>query len=106
MSSDGTGGRFMATTNRRPTRRTSRAAATVHAPEVGNLAACVEDVRRAALDLAQGPEEPTDFDLLRGRLETARSRFPPLYRDGFTDPFVRHLDALGRTGFTQILLDD
>jgi hypothetical protein len=74
--------------------------------DLGNLAACVEDARRAALDLDPGPADPEDYAALRGRLEAVRTTLPPLYQEQFYQPYVRKLDALGRDGFVKVLLKD
>lgn len=71
--------------------------------DVSNLAACVEDVRRATIDGSTGPGNPTDFDELRGRLESARGKLPPLYRDAVFEPFMNRLSSLGSSGFSQLL---
>lgn len=76
------------------------------APVIGNLSACVEEVRLSALNGDRGPSDPTDFHQLRGRLQAVRSTLPPLYRTAVYDPFVAQLDALGPTGFLQVLLRD
>jgi len=76
------------------------------APDISNLAACIEDARLAGLDMAAGPDDPTDYDQLRGRLHAARQKFPPLYQQEFVDPYIRNVDSLGRSGFTQILISD
>jgi len=76
------------------------------APDIRDMALCIEDARQATLDGDQGPESPTDFHLLRGRLETARNAFPPLYQRDFVQPFIAHLDELGPSGFAQILVRD
>ncbi len=80
--------------------------ATINPPDGSGLTACVEDARRAALDSDPGPAEPTIFHQLRGRLEAARNRLPPLYRDTFVQPFIRTLDALGEQSFNFILIRD
>src|SRR4051812_34235814 len=76
------------------------------APDIRSMTDCIEDVRQAALDGDQGPEEPTDFHQLRGRLEAARSKFPPLYRQEFVEPYIAALDQLGAAQFAQILVQD
>src|SRR5215471_11181307 len=81
-------------------------AAHASAPVISGLAECVEDARLAALDGDSGPAEPTDFHPLRGRLETARSKFPPLYRQEFVEPFVAGLEQLGPASFTEALIRD
>ncbi len=99
----------MATATRRTTRHdgmTEADGAEVLAPDIRNLAACVEDARLAGLDMAQGPDDPTDFDQLRGRLQSARGKFPPLYQQTVVDPYIQKLDSLGRSGFTDILVND
>src|SRR5262249_61598157 len=75
-------------------------------PDISNLANCVEDARLAGLDQDPGPPDPTDFHALRGRLQTVRARFSPLYQQAAFDPFVSKLDDLGESGFNQILLQD
>ncbi|PGU09711.1 hypothetical protein COD22_31340, partial [Bacillus thuringiensis] len=67
---------------------------------------CIEDVRKAALTNIDGPEDPTNYHELRGRLETLRDKLPPLYRDTMYKPFIKKLDELGQEGFTRILLRD
>jgi hypothetical protein len=76
------------------------------APDISHLQTCIEDARQAALDGDQGPAEPTDFHDLRGRLEAARSKFPPLYRQDFVEPYIAEIDSLGQTQFAQILMQD
>src|SRR5262245_38560764 len=74
--------------------------------DIRNLAACVEDVRLAGLDQDEGPPEPLPFHVLRGRLQTARPRIAPLYREVVVDPFTKTLDGLSESEFNQILLMD
>jgi hypothetical protein len=76
------------------------------APDISHLDVCVENARQAGLDSDPGPADPTDFDELRGRLETARNKFPPLYRQEFTEPFTTTIDQLGSPQFTNILISD
>jgi hypothetical protein len=75
-------------------------------PDVDNLSNCVEEVRQAALDGETGPPDPLDFSNLRGRLEAARTKLPPLYRDEVHRPYVDTLNTLGSSQFTEILLSD
>ncbi|HFK1721322.1 TPA: hypothetical protein ACGXQB_003088 [Bacillus cereus] len=75
-------------------------------PDISNLKNCIEDVRKAALTNIDGPEDPTNYHELRGRLETLRDKLPPLYRDTMYKPFIKKLDELGQEGFTRILLRD
>src|SRR5262249_1984186 len=84
----------------------NRPASADDAPDISHLDACIEDVRQAALDSDAGPDDPTDFDQLRGRMEAARNKFPPLYRKEFVEPFIATLDHLGSSQFTQILVRD
>jgi hypothetical protein len=74
--------------------------------DIANMAACVDDVRRATINGDRGPDDPLDFHLLRGRLEAARSKLPPLYRDTVFSPFVSKLDQIGSSGFTGVLNDN
>jgi hypothetical protein len=80
--------------------------ATINAPDLRGLAACVDDAKRAALDADSGPSEPNQYHPLRGRLEAVRGKLPPLYQDTFVDPFVRVLDRIGEAGFSRILVRD
>jgi hypothetical protein len=75
-------------------------------PDISNLNACIADVKQAAWDTDSGPAEPVDFHQLRGRLEAARDKMPPLYVDSVYKPFVNTLDRLGPSGFTQVLMSD
>jgi hypothetical protein len=75
-------------------------------PSVLNLDACVQDAREAALDSDPGPPEPTNYHQLRGRLQAAQAKFPPLYRQAVVDPFIQQIDQLGQDGFTQLLVQD
>jgi len=84
----------------------SRSTQSAELPGVTHLDTCIEDVRQSALDSDRGPDDPTNFDELRGRLETARNKFPPLYRQEFVEPFVATIDQLGATEFTRILIQD
>lgn len=72
-------------------------------PDLSNLEFCVEDAKMAALEKSSGPDDPTDYHLLRDRLEAAKTKLPPLYREAVYQPFVRKLDELGEPGFHQIL---
>lgn len=78
------------------------------APQVdlSNLPACVEDAMTAALDSDAGPEDPTNFQDLLTRLEAARPKLPPLYREAVLAPFLSSLNQLGPAGFHQILERD
>jgi hypothetical protein len=84
----------------------ARGIATINPPDLVNLDGCTEDARQAALDGDAGPEPPTRFFALRGRLEAVRKRFPPLYRDDFVTPYIHTLDELGEAGFNQVLMRD
>lgn len=70
------------------------------------LSRCTEDARMAALDRDTGPDDPTDFHDLRGRLTAARAKVPPLYIGEVYEPYVNALDQLGPAGFHQVLLQD
>lgn len=75
-------------------------------PDIRNLSNCVEEVRQAALDLDPGPPEPLPFNVLRGRLQAARPKLSPLYRDAVCDPFIAMLNQLSESEFNEILLTD
>lgn len=80
--------------------------ATVNPPNINGIAAVTEDARVAGVDSDPGPAEPRQFHALRGRLEAVRDKFPPIYQDSFVEPFIKQLDKLGESKFTQILLKD
>jgi hypothetical protein len=75
-------------------------------PDLSGLEACILDAKRAALASDPGPAEPTDYADLRRRLDAARERLPPLYREHVFTPYCATLDRLGREGFTSILMRD
>jgi hypothetical protein len=75
-------------------------------PDFSNLQNCIEEARQAALDQDPGPPEPLQFHVLRGRLQAARAKMPPIYLDAVFNPYVRALDELGENGFNQILFSD
>lgn len=74
--------------------------------DIGNLAACIEDARRATLDRDPGPADPLDYHNLRGRPEASRDKLPPLYREIVFEPYTQKLDELGVGGFASILRRD
>lgn len=76
------------------------------APDVSNLAQCVDDARLAALDGDSGPAEPSGYPQLLGRLEAARETLPPLYHDTVFVPFVNTLQRIGQSGYTRLLMRD
>jgi hypothetical protein len=75
-------------------------------PDISNLNRCIEDVKKAELEYDAGPEDPSNYSQLRGRLEASRNKFSPLYREIFFEPFVNELNRIGETGFTSILMSD
>jgi hypothetical protein len=81
-------------------------ATAVSPPNITNLDECVEDARRAGLDSDLGPQDPTNYQQLRGRLQAVRVKFPPLYRQTVVDPFIKQIDDLGQEAFTEILVQD
>ncbi|WP_242392775.1 hypothetical protein [Anaeromyxobacter oryzisoli] len=85
-------------------RTASRSAA--DRPSLGNLAACIADARAAALERDDGPADPADYRSLLARLEKARAKLPPLYRQATGDPFVATLEKLGARGFKDVLGQD
>jgi len=48
-------------------------------PSIGGLPACIEDVRQAGLDGDAGPDDPTEFNQLRGRLVVLGRNNPAPY---------------------------
>lgn len=75
-------------------------------PDISNLPACVDDAKQAGLNANPGPGDPTDYFQLLGRLEAARPKLPPVYREAVYKPFVEKLNELGQSSFNQILLSD
>jgi len=75
-------------------------------PDLSNLRNCIEEARQAALDQDPGPPDPLQFNPLRGRLQSARAKMPPIYLDAVFNPYVRTLDDLGESQFNEILLAD
>jgi hypothetical protein len=75
-------------------------------PDISNLSKCIEDIARTVLEYDAGPEDPTIYGPLRGRLEASRGKLPQLYREAFFEPFVMELDRIGETGFNSILVSD
>lgn len=89
------------------TRLTTRSQATsTQLIDISNMAACVEDVRLAALDSDVGPSDPQDFGNLMGRLVAASDTLPPLYRETVYNPFMKTMADLGPDGFMELLLSD
>lgn len=75
-------------------------------PDIDNLQNCIEDARQAGLDQDPGLADPVQFDALRGRLQAARSKMPPLYLQAAFTPFVQTLDEIRENGFNRILISD
>jgi len=80
--------------------------AAVASRDIAGLPACIDDARLAALDKDSGPPEPDSYPPLLARLESARARLVPLYRDTMASPFIATLRQIGEPGFNQILLGD
>jgi hypothetical protein len=75
-------------------------------PVLTGLAACSEEAKIAALDNDPGPIDPTDYHTLLGRIQVAKPNLPKLYQQAAAQPFFDKLQALGESGFQQILLQD
>jgi len=75
-------------------------------PDISHLDVCIEDVRQAAVDSDTGPDDTADYDQLRGRLEAARNKFPPVYRQDFVEPYVATINRLGPMEFMKVLIQD
>lgn len=73
--------------------------------DISNLDELTQDAKKATLNGDTGPEDPTDYNMLRGRLEACRDKLPPKYRDAAYKPFVNTLNEQGRDGFIEILLN-
>ena len=74
--------------------------------DISNMVNCIEDVKKAVLENDRGPEDPTNYSQLRGRLEASRNKLPPLYRENFFQPYVNKIDEIGEQGFNDILMSD
>jgi hypothetical protein len=75
-------------------------------PDLSSLPACIQDAMTAALAADPGPGEPAGYADLMGRLEAARERLPPLYREHVLVPYRTTLERLGEEGFDTILSRD
>lgn len=75
-------------------------------PDISNMAACIENVKRAVLLNLQGPLDPTDYNQLRGRLYAAKDKLPRMYQQTVAIPFILALDELGQQGFSDLLTRD
>jgi hypothetical protein len=73
-------------------------------PNLSGLTACTADAKEAALNNDAGPANETDFDHLLQRLEAAKVRLPSTYVTAAGNPFSDKLNAIGRAGFTRILV--
>ena len=73
---------------------------------LAGLEACVEEARLAALAPGDGPAVPTAFASLRGRLEAAREKLPPLYQRAVANPLLASLEDLGARGLARLLAED
>lgn len=74
--------------------------------KITGLGFCQEEVRNATLEGDTGPADTTNFSELMGRLVSAKSKLPPLYRMELYEPFIHQLSDLGQDGFNEILLQD
>ena len=61
---------------------------------LNNLSNCIEEARQAVPDGDAGPPDPTEFKNLRGRLEPARTKLPPVCREAVFRPYVQTLNKL------------
>lgn len=89
-----------------PTKPAAVAAATAPAPDIANLAACVDDARAGGMDTDTGPADQLNYDALTRGLESASANFPPLYKQDFVEPFATAVRGLGEHKFNEILLRD
>lgn len=74
--------------------------------DISNLKGCIYDSKRSFLDNDRGPEDSTNYNQLRGRLEASRNKFPPLYQEIDVNPYIRKINEIGEQGFISILLRD
>jgi hypothetical protein len=79
---------------------------TIRTIDAGQLPACAEEVRVAALDRDPGPGEPGTYSVLRKRLEAARPKLPPLYQQEMLEPFLAALGEMGEAGYRELLRRD
>ena len=70
-------------------------------PDIKNLQNCTEEARQAALDSNAGPQEPNQYHLLLGRLQTAKAKIPPLYLDSALTLISKSLSRLAKTSSTR-----
>lgn len=71
-----------------------------------NLESCILEAQQAAQNRNMGPTEPTNFSALRDRLGACLSKHPPLYCENVVKPYISSLNALGDSGFSQVILRD
>ncbi len=74
--------------------------------QINNFDACVEDIKKTALRIEDEPQDPSTFEELTSRLESASKKFPPLYKVNVTEPFIRKIHELGSEGFQSVLRRD
>lgn len=86
--------------------KSSKKSLSTFEPNLAGLPACAAEATIAALDNDPGPTDPTDFNGLLGRIRAANRSLPKLYRQAAAQPFFDKLQALGESGFQQILLQD
>ncbi|MCY6371396.1 hypothetical protein [Clostridium ganghwense] len=78
----------------------------INKPDISNLPKCIDDVKNAALDNDQGPNDPTNYKQLLIRLDASRYALPPLYRKAVFNPYIKKLENMGPENFNKILLLD
>ncbi|HVP15151.1 MAG TPA: hypothetical protein VMS88_06380 [Terriglobales bacterium] len=74
--------------------------------DLPNMAACVDDARRALRDMSAGPATLRDYGQLLERLDQARPHVPRVYRRTMLRPFLAELKDLGEDEFRSILRRD
>ena len=82
---------------------TKNAAGGNSAPNLKGLASCVADAKSAGQDFTSGPVFPSDYDLLRARVQSSLPRVPVIFQDATAKPLLATLDRLGLDGYVQEL---
>ena len=74
--------------------------------DISNFKRCIEDSKRVFLDSDRGPEDPTDYNKVKGKDRGGKKQVPALYRQIDVEPFIKKLNEIGESGFIKILLRD
>lgn len=74
--------------------------------DLSHMADCILDASEAEKSGLVGPADPLDYEGLRRRLEAAKDVFPPLYSEGFVQPYIAKINDLRRYRFNGFIARD